>query len=129
MSGHSFIDETLKKINKLGIRLAMDDFGTGYSSLNYLRKYPFDILKIDRSFVSELATNAADKELINATIGMAKGLDLRVIAEGVETQKQLDILSSLDCHIAQGYLFSRPISKQSLFEYLSQLSPPQLPLN
>ena len=109
MTGHGYIDDAISKLNKLGISIAMDDFGTGYSSLSYLRRYPFDVLKIDRSFVNDITTDPSDRELINATIAMAHGLNLKVVAEGVETVEQLNYLNSLGCDYAQGYLFSKAV--------------------
>ncbi len=88
----------------------MDDFGTGYSSLSYLRRYPFNVLKIDRTFIKDIASDPADRELINAAIAMAHGLNLKVVAEGVETSEQLKYLQALDCDIAQGYYYSKPVS-------------------
>ncbi|MEJ2406413.1 MAG: EAL domain-containing protein, partial [Candidatus Thiodiazotropha sp.] len=109
---------TLSKITALGILLAMDDFGTGYSSLSYLRSYPFRILKIDQSFIRDISLDKADRELISAAISMAHGLNLIVIAEGVETEEQLRYLRSQDCDYAQGYLFSKPISATDMTELL-----------
>ncbi len=109
MSGHAYIDETLKALNRLGVGIVMDDFGTGYSSLSYLRNYPFEALKVDRSFVSDITEDPADRELVNAAIAMAHGLGLHVIAEGVETEEQLSHLVAQGCEMAQGYLFSRPV--------------------
>ncbi len=118
MSGHTYIDRALSTLKALGVGIAMDDFGTGYSSLSYLRSYPFDALKIDRSFVSDLTIDPADRELVNAAILMAHGLGLRVIAEGVETEEQLACLREMGCECAQGYLFSKPISGQAFSELL-----------
>ena len=92
----------------------MDDFGTGYSSLSYLRSYPFDVLKIDRSFISDITVDAADRALINATVAMAHGLHLKVVVEGVETEEQLACLKELGCDYAQGYLFSKPVSAKDM---------------
>ena len=116
LAGHSFIDETLAELKDIGVTIAMDDFGTGYSSLSYLRKYPFDVLKIDRVFISDITVDQADRELINATIAMAHGLNLKVVAEGVETDGQLKYLKEQGCDYAQGYLFSKPISAGELTE-------------
>jgi diguanylate cyclase (GGDEF)-like protein/PAS domain S-box-containing protein len=110
MGGHAYIDTTLEAISKMDIGIAMDDFGTGYSSLSYLRSYPFDILKIDRSFINDISTDPADRELISATIAMAHNLGLKVVAEGVETEEQFEFLRGLRCDCAQGYLFSPPVS-------------------
>ncbi|MGK0441542.1 MAG: diguanylate cyclase (GGDEF)-like protein/PAS domain S-box-containing protein [Pseudohongiellaceae bacterium] len=110
MSKHATIEDTLNALTDLGVSLAIDDFGTGYSSMTYLRRYPFDTLKIDRSFVSGVCEDEADRELVNATIAMAHGLKLKVVAEGVETQEQLDYLAQQQCEYAQGYLFSKPVT-------------------
>ncbi|WP_321528743.1 EAL domain-containing protein [Sedimenticola selenatireducens] len=114
MSGHSYVDIALSAINRLGVAIAMDDFGTGYSSLSYLRNYPFDILKIDRSFIDDVPMDEADRELVNATIAMAHGLGLKVVAEGVETRGQLDYLKAQRCDYAQGYLFSSAVPGEEI---------------
>ena len=112
--GQAYIDEALIKLHKLGIKLSMDDFGTGYSSLSYLREYSFDILKIDRSFVAGIASKQSDCDLVKATIAMARSLGLKVVAEGVETQEQSELLSQLKCDYLQGYYFSKPITSKEL---------------
>ena len=99
----------LESIKALGVNISMDDFGTGYSSLNYLRQYPFDILKIDRSFIMDLTHRIEDQALVRATIAMAHGLGLTVIAEGVEHADHLAFIKKNDCDFAQGYLFSKPV--------------------
>ncbi|MES9825887.1 MAG: EAL domain-containing protein [Candidatus Thiodiazotropha endolucinida] len=118
MSGQQDIEHALSRLHNNGISLAMDDFGTGYSSLNYLRKYPFDVLKVDRSFVNDLTVDPADCELVNASILMAHGLGLEVVAEGVETEDQLSQLRDMQCEYAQGYLFSRPINVDAFTDLL-----------
>jgi diguanylate cyclase (GGDEF)-like protein len=100
---------TLDALTSLGIRLSVDDFGTGYSSLSYLRRLPIDTLKIDASFVRELQTGSDNEAIVAAIIAMAKSLNLRVIAEGVETHEQMCILHAYGCHIMQGYYFSKPV--------------------
>lgn len=114
MSGHTYINDAITDLAKLGIELSMDDFGTGYSSLSYLRNYPFSILKIDRSFINDVTTAPADKALVKATISMAHNLGLKVVAEGVETEAQLAYLKTQGCEYAQGYFFSRPVSAEKI---------------
>ncbi|WP_415887328.1 EAL domain-containing protein [Neptuniibacter sp. QD37_6] len=110
MAQHADIDEAIAKLNGQGVSISMDDFGTGYSSLSYLRSYPFDTLKIDRSFINDISIDPADLELVYATIDMAHGLGLKVIAEGVETQEQMNLLQKKSCDMAQGYYFSKPVT-------------------
>ncbi len=100
-----------------GIQVAIDDFGTGYSSLAYLNRFDIDYLKIDRSFINNLSHSPADMALSEAIIVMAHKLGLKVIAEGVETQAQHDLLTTIGCDQVQGYLFSRPLPPEE-FEYL-----------
>ncbi|MET0094770.1 MAG: EAL domain-containing protein, partial [Sedimenticola sp.] len=116
MSGHAYIDEALDALSKLGVTIAMDDFGTGYSSLSYLRSYPFDVIKIDREFICEITMNSSDLELARAAIAMAHGLGLKVVAEGVETVEQKELLISHGCDYGQGYLFGKPVSKEEITE-------------
>ena len=117
--------QTLEAISALGVRLAMDDFGTGYSSLSYLKRYPFTTLKIDRSFVRNLEQDRSDLALVTAAVRMGKGLGLSVVAEGVETTAQRDLLAAQDCDLLQGYLFSRPAPAEA---FLAQwLRPGEVP--
>jgi diguanylate cyclase (GGDEF)-like protein/PAS domain S-box-containing protein len=106
--------ELLKAVKRMGLRLSIDDFGTGYSSLSYLKRFPIDALKIDRSFVRDISTDVDDAAIVSAIISMAKSLKHLVIAEGVETQAQLDFLREQRCDQMQGYLFSRPVDAQEL---------------
>ena len=120
MSGSSHVRDTLQSLSKMGLKLAMDDFGTGYSSLSYLRNYPFEVLKIDRSFVGDITSKPAEREMINAIIAMSQGLGLRVVAEGVETREQQDFLETVGCDYGQGYFFSKPLSDDDLLLRLRQ---------
>jgi EAL domain-containing protein (putative c-di-GMP-specific phosphodiesterase class I) len=106
-AGKSF--SLLGQLKEIGIRLAIDDFGTGYSNLNYLKRFPVDRLKIDQSFVRDIERDPDDLAIARAVIGMAHGLRLSVVAEGVETEGQLNLLANLGCDLVQGYLFSRPV--------------------
>jgi EAL domain-containing protein (putative c-di-GMP-specific phosphodiesterase class I) len=98
----------LRRLKALGVRIAMDDFGTGYSSLSYLQSFPFDKIKIDQSFISNVRSNPQSAAIVRAVIGLAHGLDLPVLAEGVETKAQLDFLAAESCNEVQGYLMGRP---------------------
>ena len=113
----------LRKLRRLGIHLAMDDFGTGYSSLNRLRHLPFDRLKVDRSFVSELGGNREDAAIVHAIITLGKSLGMQVIAEGVETDAQLAQLHGENCDIGQGYYFGRPVPASEIGRQLGQYNP------
>ena len=106
--------ETLDAIRELGVRLAIDDFGTGYSSLSYLRRLPVDTVKIDRSFTTELNTDSNDVTIVAGIIGLARGLGLQVVAEGVETERQAEILVELGCAQGQGFLYSPPVALDDL---------------
>lgn len=99
----------LGQLKEMGIQIAIDDFGTGHSALSYLRRFPIDAVKIDRSFIRDLTTSANDTEIAAAVIAMAHNLKLDVIAEGVETEEQLAFLRQRRCDEMQGYLFSRPV--------------------
>ena len=118
MGDHSYINDALNGLYILGIKIALDDFGTGYSSLSYLRKYPFDILKIDRSFINDITAISSNKELTNAAIAMAHSLNLKVVAEGIETIEQLNLLKEMKCEYGQGYLFSKPVSRDQMTQLL-----------
>ncbi|MDH0648854.1 EAL domain-containing protein [Pseudomonas sp. GD03858] len=108
----------LDELKALGLTLAMDDFGTGYSSLSYLKKFPIDIIKIDRSFINEIPDNQDDMEITSAVVAMAHNLKLKVVAEGIETPEQLAFLRRHRCDVGQGYLFDRPIPGRELNEKL-----------
>ncbi|WP_430460203.1 sensor domain-containing protein [Thalassolituus sp. LLYu03] len=112
--------EALNALRELGVRTAIDDFGTGYSSLNYLKQFPVDTLKIDRSFIQSLPDNADDAQITRTIIAMAHNLGLGVIAEGVETREQLAFLSAAQCEEVQGFLFSKPLPQQQLADLLAE---------
>ncbi|MEH6823482.1 MAG: EAL domain-containing protein [Motiliproteus sp.] len=99
----------LDQLSRLGVKLSIDDFGTGYSSLSYLQHFPFDTLKIDRSFITDIPANRGSAKLVKAIVAMAKSLDLQLVAEGVETSQQVTFLQALGCDLLQGYYFSKPL--------------------
>ncbi|NQD92461.1 EAL domain-containing protein [Pseudomonas sp. CrR25] len=110
----------LSRLKSLGLTLAMDDFGTGYSSLSYLKKFPIDVIKIDRSFIKDIPENQDDMEITSAVIAMAHNLKLKVVAEGIESPAQLGFLRRQQCDIGQGYLFDRPIAGRELIDRLKR---------
>ncbi|HEB66993.1 MAG TPA: EAL domain-containing protein, partial [Gammaproteobacteria bacterium] len=105
----SSVVTALKSLNELGVRFAIDDFGTGYSSLSYLRRFPIETIKIDRSFIRDITDDPDDAAITRAIVVMARNLSLKVIAEGVETEKQLAFLEENDCHLIQGFYYSPPV--------------------
>jgi len=109
MQDVDFTITTLRSLREMGVQIAMDDFGTGYSSLGYLKRFPMDAVKIDRSFVSDLMVDPNDAAIATSVITMAHSLNLNVIAEGVETEAQLAFLDQQQCDEMQGYLFSKPV--------------------
>ena len=118
------VEETITTLNKLkdmGIRLSIDDFGTGYSSLSYLKRFPIDTLKIDQSFIREITTSSDDSAIASTIIAMAHNLRLNVIAEGVETIEQANILLDKECDDVQGYFFSRPLCESDFCQLLTKL--------
>ena len=110
--------EKLHELKLMGIKVAVDDFGTGYSSLNYLKRFPIDTLKIDKSFVSDVCKDPHDTAIVRAIINLGHALDVTVIAEGVETKEQLQYLSALECDVVQGFLFSKALSAKAFEELL-----------
>ncbi len=106
--------DTLRALRDLGVRFALDDFGAGYSSLSYLKRLPVSMLKIDRSFVGRIGENAEDEALLSGVVGIAHGLRLRVLAEGVETPGQLERVKALGCELAQGHYFSESLPAKAM---------------
>ncbi|MGC1365545.1 MAG: EAL domain-containing protein, partial [Candidatus Acidiferrum sp.] len=104
----------LSELRNLGVRLCIDDFGTGYSSLSSLRRFDLDILKIERSFVTDMLINSESQEIVKTILSLGKNLRMKVVAEGVETCEQMNLLKSLGCEFAQGYLFSRPLDSTAV---------------
>lgn len=108
----------MKELRLLGLNLALDDFGTGYSSLSYLKKYPLQTLKIDKSFVDDIGVDAEDMAVCDAIISLAKAIDFKTVAEGVETERQVQYLESLGCDIIQGYYYAKPMSADTCLAFL-----------
>ncbi|KAF3978178.1 MAG: EAL domain-containing protein [Methylococcales symbiont of Iophon sp. n. MRB-2018] len=117
--GEGYIDH-LSRLKSLGVQIALDDFGTGYSSLSYLKRFPVDILKIDREFIKDITTNDSDALLVETIIILAEKMHIKVIAEGVETEEQLNILKHHNCRYVQGYYFSKPLTVNKFERYLGQ---------
>ena len=110
----------MKRLKGLGVTIAIDDYGTGYSSLSYLKEMPVDVLKIDRSFVSEMQQEADDQAIVKSTIYLAQALAIEVVAEGIETAEQMASLTAMGCQMGQGYHFSRPLPEAQFLEYMRQ---------
>jgi len=111
---------TIVTLQNMGIKVSIDDFGTGYSSLAYLRELPIDKIKIDRSFITEVASNDSDFTIVKSMIELSHGLGKRVLAEGVETREQLDLLRNIGCDAVQGFFISRPVPESELAKYLQR---------
>ncbi len=113
-------EQNLQNLERLGVRIAIDDFGTGYSSLNYLKQYSVDVLKIDKSFIKDISKDRDDDAVTSAIVALAHKLDMKVVAEGVETPDQLEFLSKQQCDQAQGYLIGRPMLKRQLVDWIDK---------
>lgn len=118
MDNVSHCRESLASLQAVGVQISIDDFGTGYSSLAYIKDFPFNKLKIDRSFIDNIATDEINKHIVRYTIDLAHNLDVEVVAEGVEQLEQLEILQELECDYIQGYYFSKPISANEFKKYI-----------
>jgi EAL domain-containing protein (putative c-di-GMP-specific phosphodiesterase class I) len=115
--------DTLTALKELGVAIHLDDFGTGYSSLSHLRRFPIDALKIDRSFVAAVTDNDDDETIVAAIISMATSLDVEVVAEGIETAEQSELLQALGCRMAQGFFYSRPTDAETITALLDRSLP------
>jgi EAL domain-containing protein (putative c-di-GMP-specific phosphodiesterase class I) len=120
MDDDEMSEETLGRLKTLGVKLVVDDFGTGYSSLSYLRRFPVDLLKVDRSFVDGLGSDPGDSAIVTAIVTLAHTLGLQAVAEGVESEEQLSELRRLGCDTAQGFYFARPVPGHDVGELLQQ---------
>ncbi|TMH63618.1 MAG: EAL domain-containing protein, partial [Betaproteobacteria bacterium] len=114
------IRKVLHRLRDEGFTVAIDDFGTGYSSLTHLKHFPIDTLKIDISFIADLETDPGDAAITEAIIGLARGLGLKVVAEGVGTREQLEFLDVRGCHYFQGYWVSKPLPADSFVEFVTR---------
>lgn len=114
----NMVIDTIKKLKKMGITVSLDDFGAGYSSLNYLKNLPIDEIKLDKTFMPDIAKESRDKEIIKSVISLAHKLGITVTAEGVETIEQLNFLKKYNCDNVQGYLISKPVSQGALENFL-----------
>ena len=121
------IKDVLADFRRMGIRLAVDDFGTGYSALSYLREFPVNTLKIDRSFIRDIGVSRSHRRLVEAIITMAHGLDLMTIAEGVESSEQDALLSELHCDMVQGFFYCKPVTADGI-KNLTAIRKPRLVL-
>jgi EAL domain-containing protein (putative c-di-GMP-specific phosphodiesterase class I) len=108
----------LKKIKALGVSIAIDDFGTGYSSLSYLHQFPLDTLKIDRAFVINMDKSENSKRIVNSVVQLALGLDMNIVAEGIEEKTQMDALRELGCQYGQGYYMAKPATAEKTVELI-----------
>lgn len=111
---------TIRKLRTRGVEVSIDDFGTGYASLIYLKRFSVNTLKIDRSFIQDIATDSDDRVIVKTIIALAHNLKIKVIAEGVETNEQLDFLRANECDEIQGYLFSPPLPVEEATQFLSE---------
>lgn len=116
LDGNSAVVEVLGRLRDLGVRIAVDDFGTGYSSLDYLRTLPVDVVKIDRSFVSDIGSDPARRAIVQAVTDLGHALGLTIVAEGIERENEAQMVRALGCDLGQGFLFSRPVPAADALE-------------
>lgn len=109
----------LMELSELGITIALDDFGTGYNSLNYLKHFPINCLKIDKTFIDQINTSKKDFTIAGSIIDLVHNLDIKTVAEGVETENQFASLSSMKCDLIQGYLMSKPLNETQIIEFIN----------
>ncbi len=126
MESGNMTQEILNEFRRMGIRIAIDDFGTGYSSLSYLQQFQLDELKIDRSFIKDIARNPNDASITRAIILMAHSLGLEIVAEGIETEAQKEFIREHGCRFAQGYLYSRPVTADQISKMLVERQDPTI---
>ena len=122
MEASVFLEDTIDQLHDIGIKLSLDDFGTGYASLTYLREIAFDNLKIDKSFVDGIFANMKDHRIIGTIVNLVHNLDMKVIAEGVETRKQFEYLKEIQTDVFQGYIFSKPLKLEPVIEYVKEFN-------
>jgi EAL domain-containing protein (putative c-di-GMP-specific phosphodiesterase class I) len=120
MSREPHVADTMTELRAMGVRIDLDDFGTGYSSLSYLHQFPIDTLKIDRSFIQRMGETEDGLEIVNTILSLARSLDMEVVAEGVESEQQLQTLRRLQCSYAQGYHLSRPMDSEQFQTLLGE---------
>jgi EAL domain-containing protein (putative c-di-GMP-specific phosphodiesterase class I) len=123
MEDHESTAKDLQALREMGVRIAIDDFGTGYSTLSYLREFPIDIVKMDRSFVQKLGRARGDDALVRSVLEMGEALEMDIIAEGIEDFSQLDSLRALSCGVGQGFYFSRPLSASEIADVVAGRRP------
>lgn len=122
MSNFEQVKSDIQKLQALGVQVALDDFGTGYSSYSYLTQFNIDILKIDRSFIQEIPANHKSTVIVHSLITMMRELGVNLVAEGIETQEQFDLLQKFKCQLGQGYIFSKPVPQKDFETLLAKKS-------
>jgi len=119
MEDNQHSQQTIARLKKLGVTIALDDFGVGYSSLSYLKQFTLDTLKVDRAFTSEMLISSQSEAIVRATFDIARALNLRTVAEGVETRPQANFLAELGCDVLQGFYFAKPMPADQLLAFAS----------